>query len=130
MHTHAHAITQHTQHTHADGEDEEAKGATIAILEKAEADGRPQLVLFPTPNKDMPFSEAAKEAIIKAAEENNITALGPLCEKWAGNTEAIDGYVFNEAIEKSRSEKAVELLLQVSTCMHMRSHKQIRTLRN
>jgi hypothetical protein len=54
--------------------------------------GRPQLVRFATPNKDVPVPAGVAKAIWDAADNNDIAALTPLCEQWAGNTQAIDGH--------------------------------------
>jgi len=100
-------------HSHA------GKAEVAAILEKAEAAtaaaravaraaaaaaaGRPQLVRFATPNKDVPVPAVVAEAIYDAADNNDIAALTHLCEQWAGNTQAIDGHT-NEVSTHTHSQ--------------------------
>jgi len=71
---------------------EEGKAQAEKIVAAAAA-GRPQLVRFATPNKDVPVPAGVAKAIWDAAaNKDNIEALTPLCEQWAGNTQAIDGH--------------------------------------
>ena len=56
--------------------------------EKAEEE--PLFAFFATPNKDVPVPDGVAKAIWDTADTNDITVLTPLCEQWAGNTQAID----------------------------------------
>jgi len=83
-----------TARRQADGKREAQKKTDIIakLRAKAEAAGRPVLVYFATPNKNAPVPDGVALQIFSAADKNDTETLTPLCEQWAGNASAIDGF--------------------------------------